>query len=445
MRRILAALALIAATSPSSPAHDIPNARVDRSIQAVLSPGRLRVDYEMSLSELTLTQELRQLIGELPGADRQGWFAAYGRETGPLNAKGLLVAVDGEPVDLKAVGFVLAVEEHPRYTFHFEAEIPPRGRLRLNDTNFAASEGTSRLALRASPEIVIAGDSLPADVLQIPARPVWQLSDAEERRTRQLTVSYAPATSTTTTQPATTRPTPPVVPAAETTARPTGGLSRLLDGAGDRAWPMLWLVAALLGAGHAIQPGHGKTLVAASALGPGGGPLRGAALGLATATAHLASVALIALAIWGTRSTRLGDVHLALARLAGFAIAAVGCWRLGHHLAGFAADDEPDLDARPDHRARGILALGLAGGIVPCWDAVALVVLSAAIGRLALGLTLLAAFSLGMAAVLVAVGAAASKFRATFDRAESRDLWGRRFGIAGGAILAVIGLSLMSA
>jgi len=72
-------------------------------------------------------------------------------------------------------------------------------------------------------------------------------------------------------------------------------------------------------------------------------------------------------------------------------------------------------------------------------------VLSAAIGRLALGLTLLAAFSLGMAAVLVAVGAAASKFRATFDRAESRDLWGRRFGIAGGAILAVIGLSLMSA
>ena len=35
------------------------NARVDRSIQATLAPGRLAIDYEVSLSELTLTQDLR--------------------------------------------------------------------------------------------------------------------------------------------------------------------------------------------------------------------------------------------------------------------------------------------------------------------------------------------------------------------------------------------------
>ena len=49
----------------------------------------------------------------------------------------------------------------------------------------------------------------------------------------------------------------------------------------------------------------------------------------------------------------------------------------------------------------------MAGGLVPCWDAVALIVLAEAMGRLGLGVILLVAFSLGMAAVLVAVGWAA--------------------------------------
>ncbi len=89
------------------------------------------------------------------------------------------------------------------------------------------------------------------------------------------------------------------------------------------------------------------------------------------------------------------------------------------------------------------LALALAGGIVPCWDAVALIILAEAIGRLALGLVLLGAFSLGMAGVLVAVGAAASRFRAAFERTEGYDRWSRRLGIAGGLILAAIGLSLL--
>jgi cytochrome c biogenesis protein CcdA len=81
--------------------------------------------------------------------------------------------------------------------------------------------------------------------------------------------------------------------------------------------------------------------------------------------------------------------------------------------------------------------------VVPCRDAVPLVVLSAAIDRLGLGLTLLAAFSLGMAAVLVAVGATASRFQSAIGRSERRALWERRLGIVGALILAAIGLSLL--
>src|SRR5436305_784347 len=100
MRRLAPIVLLIPfLVNASAWAHDIPNARVDRSIQATIHRGRLAIDYEVSLSELTLTQDLRALIGTLPGADRQEWFDRYGRETAPLNAKGLLVHVDGKPID----------------------------------------------------------------------------------------------------------------------------------------------------------------------------------------------------------------------------------------------------------------------------------------------------------------------------------------------------------
>ena len=52
---------------PAARAHDIPNQRVDRSIQVTLGPGRLEIDYEVSLSELTLTQDLRALDGYVAG------------------------------------------------------------------------------------------------------------------------------------------------------------------------------------------------------------------------------------------------------------------------------------------------------------------------------------------------------------------------------------------
>ena len=95
MRPPLLALVLGAAWIVPAGAHDIPNAQVDRSIQATISPGKLSIAYEIDLSELTLIQDLRALTGPLPGADRREWFDQYGRIGGPLNAKGLLVRFGG--------------------------------------------------------------------------------------------------------------------------------------------------------------------------------------------------------------------------------------------------------------------------------------------------------------------------------------------------------------
>src|SRR4051794_10610432 len=133
MRRLATILLVLIAPARSAIAHDIPNARVDRSIQATLHPGRLTIDYEVSLSELTLTRDLRNLIGTLPGADRGDWFSSYGRETGPLNARGLMVFVDRKPLELQFRGYDLEVEEHPRFLFHFEVETARQGHLTIQD------------------------------------------------------------------------------------------------------------------------------------------------------------------------------------------------------------------------------------------------------------------------------------------------------------------------
>ncbi|MBV8431077.1 MAG: sulfite exporter TauE/SafE family protein, partial [Solirubrobacterales bacterium] len=158
--------------------------------------------------------------------------------------------------------------------------------------------------------------------------------------------------------------------------------------------------------------------------------------------AHMGVVLAIATALWVTRSSRYPDINRGLARGAGFAIAAIGLWRLGRHLGGHGEHgDDPEI--RPtDPGTRDLIGLGLAGGLVPCWDAVVLILLAEAVGRLALGLALLLAFSLGMACVLVAVGAMATRLQTFVRRRDSEGVWVRRLGLLSTTAITTIGLYL---
>ena len=92
-------------------------------------------------------------------------------------------------------------------------------------------------------------------------------------------------------------------------------------------------------------------------------------------------------------------------------IAAAGVWRIGRYLGGH-GEHASDKIQIAEMSYVEILGLGLAGGIVPCWDAVGLLVLAAALGRLEEGVGLVLAFSAGMGLVLLAVGWLAWKFKA---------------------------------
>lgn len=432
------ALALVAlcCVTDRADGHDIPDARVDRSIQVVLKTSRIEVDYEVSLAELTLVRDLRRLIEVLPaGLDRDGLLRLYGEGTAQLNAKGLIVDVDGASVALQPLRFRVDFEEHPRFTFHFEGRIPEAGRLTLRDTNYTSGDGTSRLALR-SEGVRVEGYGGPDQVEDVPIRPIWMLTPAEHKRTVEIRVDYAASANETVTPAAST---PRVQGPAESKPREGPRLARLLDraAAGSRVW--LVLSACFLGIAHAFQPGHGKALVAAASL--GATPARGAVLAVVTTLAHFSTVLVLVLALWFTGTERYEEINTVILGVAGFAIAANGFWRLGSYFSDQkAAVPIADSETTAIRDGSGILALGLANGLIPCWDAVTLVILAFALGKPALGVLLAGSFCLGQGLVLLSVSLLASQFQIGTMHGGA---WRRRLELGSAMVLVAIGLLVL--
>ena len=68
------------------------------------------------------------------------------------------------------------------------------------------------------------------------------------------------------------------------------------------------LVAAALGAGHALTPGHGKTLMAAYLVGTRGTARQALGLGLTVSVTHTAGILALAVAILAAESAFAPDV-----------------------------------------------------------------------------------------------------------------------------------------
>jgi ABC-type nickel/cobalt efflux system permease component RcnA len=88
-----------------------------------------------------------------------------------------------------------------------------------------------------------------------------------------------------------------------------------------------------------------------------------------------------------------------------------------------------------------LMTLGVSGGLVPCPSALVLLLSSVALGRIALGLTLLVAFSAGLAVVLMAIGMAAlyAKHLLPDSQKTARSVAFRYIPVASAALIASIG------
>jgi nickel/cobalt transporter (NicO) family protein len=104
---------------------------------------------------------------------------------------------------------------------------------------------------------------------------------------------------------------------------------------------------------------------------------------------------------------------------------------------------QPDgLAVKPSETVnlRSLIALGVSGGLVPCPDAIAILLVAVALNRVPFGMLLIVAFSVGLAAVLIAIGLAMVRGVSAIQRSAltSRSDWLTRLGVYTPVISAIV-------
>jgi len=91
-----------------------------------------------------------------------------------------------------------------------------------------------------------------------------------------------------------------------------------------------------------------------------------------------------------------------------------------------------------------LIALGASGGLVPCPSALVLLLTSVSLGRVAMGLTLLVAFSAGLAVVLSGIGLLVlyAKHLLPDSASMARSKTMRYLPVASAAFIVLVGVAM---
>jgi nickel/cobalt transporter (NicO) family protein len=196
-------------------------------------------------------------------------------------------------------------------------------------------------------------------------------------------------------------------------------IAHIIETSLANAW--LYLpIAVALGAVHALEPGHAKSLMAAYIVAIRGSTSQAITLALAAAVGH--TIVVWALAIL---ALLLGEKYIVeraepwLLLLSGILLLLLGMrlvWSMrrrsrhahdhGHaHRHGHGHDHHYSSQVRGQRVGTGqIIWFGFTGGLLPCPSAIAVLLICIHLGAFTLGIAMVAAFSIGLALTLVTIG-----------------------------------------
>jgi ABC-type nickel/cobalt efflux system permease component RcnA len=534
-------------------------------------------DYVLSMTERTLqiesylrvSPELVQQVfaqldkdgdGKISETERQGWIADHpSRLTATLDGNPAPLQM-GQAPDLSREGFLASIDHPLKLVYTAALDTPMAGKHRIRLTYGDNYLSYDEYYLSVAGDVV--NDNKPVSIAQAkyPAsyQVVYILPDAEQAKNvppgvlapapyTQGLQTPTPVSNNTGATGSTTAPPPaPNSAASGQSSGPLGWAANLRDNIRNMVgnwrgeiWGLLALfsLSILVGALHALTPGHGKAMVAAYLVGSRG-RVRDAALlgGVVTAT-HTITVfalgfvlALIPRAFWPAMELLSGvvvvglGVYLLRGRIrelrtrtrprflhamnghatihqplrgegkeartlvpVGAAAHAHGSSTLparrvaesaagetnGHDHAhehghshngngnGHSHDPEQISPYEYGHEHEGryhthinpfatrplgrraLVGMGIAGGLVPCTDAIALLVLPGP-GQIWLGMSMVAAFSLGLAAVLIAVGVFFVKMKGKLDnRMSANPVWTYWLPVVSACVVALMGLFIV--
>jgi ABC-type nickel/cobalt efflux system permease component RcnA len=467
-RRLLraAALAVLCAGIPAAVlAHPLGNFTINHFAGIVVTPADVRLDVVIDMAEIPTFQERLKIDADGDGDVTDAETAAAAGPSCDAQAKLLRLAVDGVAATLATSASSIAFPpglgglSTMRIECSYSAPLPSpltRATVTFEDPSFA-----DRIGWR---EIVATGDGVSIDSGGLPTTslsdrlttyPTDLISQPIDTRSASIVVTPAPggaASQAPTLGNGTTLPVGAgAVPGGIGGELPA--IFRELDLTPFVA--LLSIVTAFaLGAGHALTPGHGKTIMAAYLVGTRGTSLHALGLGLSVTVSHTLGILALAAVVVGAQGLLPPDVVVRVTPvLAAVTILAIGGWMLMRevrrrlHDARLATaheqDHSHDSGADPHEHShggiahshgpaagstiswRGLFALGLAGGLIPSTSALIILLGSIASGRPAFGFVLVVIFGLGMAVVLGGVGLALVLARERLDRLPSSSGLGR--------------------
>jgi nickel/cobalt transporter (NicO) family protein len=420
---VLAALAALAAPVTAA-AHPLGNFTVNRFSRLEVSGPRLYVRYVLDLAEIPTFQ-----AGRIDSR-------AYAREI----AQNAHLSVNGSAAPLRPVRTRLA---HPHGAGGLPTtrlEVVLAGPLLHGTSRIAYHDGNYRDRIGWK-EIVVGADTpsrshelraYPKDLLQ---SPLDETSVAAEL------------------QPGNGRDAAPPLSSGRSLQAPDrvadAGFAALV---GRSHLSLLVILASLgaavfWGAAHALSPGHGKTIVTAYLVGRRGTPRHAALLGLIVTITHTIGVFTLGLVTLALSQFVVPDrLYPWLNLVSGLLVVGIGAsvfrarWRHGRaHAHGH---HHHHHHAEPAVGFRSLLAVGVSGGLLPCPSALVVLLAAISLHRVAFGLLLILAFSVGLALTITAIGCAAVLARGAFRRVSFEGPLVRLLPAASALVILAAGLAM---
>ena len=497
-RALLAAFLLFSflANPPAGAAHPMGNFSVSHYSAIFVDNGFIEINYIVDVAEIPTYQEMQD--SRILAKKDDPLLPAYLAHKAASLANGLLVDVNGQPVRLEIVsqeaifpagagglptmklGFIFraaipAISPAPNYTVHYRdnnfpgragwkeiianpgagvsltASSVPRADRSSQLSNYPTDlinsppqdlEATFSFSLPVARTAVAANSKAtnpPSSAIRIPREPhpgkaAESLGNPQAARKASQNTAPSDPIPTAAGTPA------PIALRANQQSTPKSKFTELVSTKNLSFWFLFTaaLIAVGLGALHALEPGHGKTIVAAYLVGSRGTPRHAVLLGLIVTAAHTGGVYLLgAVTLYASKYIVPEQLYPWLGMISGLLIAGLACFLLlrtwtgedgGHtHEPGAAhshwfsslgrrrtqesSDAERtqagDIGSQPQTKTiplAQLLTLGVTGGIIPCPAALVVLLSAFSLHRVGLGLFLIVAFSGGLAAVLIAIG-----------------------------------------
>jgi ABC-type nickel/cobalt efflux system permease component RcnA len=497
-------------------AHPMGNFSISHFAGLRIEAGWIEVRYILDLAEIPTFQEMQD-TGIVPKVDDPR-VAAYLHAKAEALKSGLRVALNGVPLQLETqsenvifppgAGNLPTMKIGVVYRARLEPQTGPCS-IEYRDSNFPERAGWKEVVAEAAPGVTVLASTVPAaprsqelanyptNLINSPpqdlsARLTFALAAPVAARSRghgRVASSsaekglegsgrapagkpLAPSVATEKTAPAApaVAPAEPVALAANRQGTPRNRFTEIIASPRWGLWFLFTaaLVAAALGGLHALEPGHGKTIVAAYLVGSQGTATHALLLGLVVTATHTAGVyALGLVTLYASKYIVPERLYPWLGIASGITIALLGLYMLRRRSLGHGHDHEHPHhphehphhphEHHPHHHGPGgahehpsalscrqLVALGVTGGIVPC--PAALVVLLSAISqhRVAFGLYLIVAFSLGLAAILISIGMVTVYARRLLARLPSEGpLVNRWLPMASASVITCLGVGLV--